>query len=580
MTAHADSFVSDAVDATSWDHLEPLLDDLAGRDIASPAAFERWLRDRSDLDAATNEAEANLYITMTCRTDDKAAQAAYMRFVEEIQPRLKPRAFELDKRQAELTRQFPLDARRYEVLARDTIAAVELFRQENVPIQTEEEKLSTEYQQICGAMTVMYQGEERTLPQMGKYQESTDRTVREETWRLVADRRAKDAERIDGIFDRLVGLRDTMARNAGFATYVEYTFKAKRRFDYTPRECEAYHDSCARVFVPLMRRLSEQRKAALGVDELRPWDMAVDVKGREALRPFEGGVDLVRKSRAVFRRLDGRLAGLFETLGDGSEARGADDGAMLDLDSRRGKAPGGYLSMRDRQRKPFIFMNAAGLHRDVETMVHEAGHAFHAMLCADEPLVHYRHSPIEFAEVASMSMELLTMRHWGGRDAFYPSDADHARAQRRHLESSMAILPWIATIDAFQHWMYRHPTHTREERVRHWISLDERFGPGVSWSGMERLREIAWHRQPHLFTAPMYYIEYGIALLGSLQLWVRALEEGERTAVESYQRALSLGGSRPLPELFEAAGLKFDFSASMMSRLADRVQKELDKLPI
>lgn len=576
----ATPFVSDDVNAASWEQIEPLLDDLSRRPVNSPAELERWLLDRSDLEAACNEEGANRYITMTCRTDDEAARAAYMHFVEEILPRLKPRWFELDRRQVELASRFPLDRRRYEVLNRNTVVGVELFRQENVPIQTEEDRLSTEYQRICGEMMVTYDGREQTLAQMGAYQESVDRSVREETWRLVAERRAKDADRINDIFDRLVSLRDQMARNAGLPTYVEYAFKAKRRFDYAPRDCAAFHEGCERVFVPLVRRLSRERQVALGVEELHPWDMGVDVKGRPPLRPFSGGVDLITKSRASFSRLDENLASMFHTLGDGSEARGADDGAMLDLESRKGKAPGGYLSMRDRVRKPFIFMNAAGLHRDVETMVHEAGHAFHAMYCADEPLVQYRDAPIEFAEVASMSMELLTMRHWGGRDGFYPDDADLARAVRRHLESVILILPWIATIDAFQHWIYRNPAHTRDQRAREWVTLDDRFGPGASWKGLERLLDVAWHRQPHLFTVPMYYIEYGIALLGSLQLWVRALEEGEGEAVEAYRKALRLGGSRPLPDLFTTAGLRFEFGESIMSRLADRVQRELERLPL
>jgi oligoendopeptidase F len=235
--------------------------------------------------------------------------------------------------------------------------------------------------------------------------------------------------------------------------------------------------------------------------------------------------------------------------------------------------------VRDRSRVPFIFMNAAGLHRDVETMVHEAGHAFHSQLASDEPLVHYRHSPIEFAEVASMSMELLTMAHWGGEDGFYPSEEDAARARRQQLEGAVVLLPWVATIDAFQHWIYAHPSHTRAERTDAWISLDERFGRAVSWDGLDEARRRAWHRQGHLFGVPLYYIEYAIAQLGALQLWTRALEEGEGAAIESYKRALAIGGARPLPDLFEAAGLRFDFGPETLARLAERVESELEALP-
>lgn len=574
------TFVPQNLDATKWDQIEPLLDALMARKVETPGQLEAWLVDRGELEAACNEAEANLYITMTCRTDNPASQAAFLSYIETIPPKLKPRLFELDKRQVQLRDRIALDQSRYHVLDRGTKAAVEIFRPENVPIQTELERLSTKYQEIIGAMTVTFEGKEQTLPQMARYQESTDRAVREAAFRAVAERRARDADAIDLIFNDMVVLRDRMARNAGFKDFVGYTFKARQRFDYTPQDCFKFHEACEKVIVPFLRRLDEQRRKSLGVDTLRPWDKGVDVKGRPPLRPFEGGADLVRKTRATLSSLDPRLERMFATLGDGSEARGSEGGANLDLDSRKGKAPGGYQYMRDRIRKPFIFMNAAGLHRDVETMVHEAGHAFHSMLCVDEPLLAYRGSPIEFAEVASMSMELLTMRHWGAPGGFYPSRDDLARATRQHIESSVSTLAWIATIDAFQHWIYSHPVHTRAERTKAWLDLEARLGPAVSWEGLDRLHEVLWHRQPHLFGSPFYYIEYGIAQLGALQLWIKSIEQGEPAAIDSYFKGLSLGASKPLPDLFKASGLTFDFGLDTVARLAARAEQELAKLPV
>ena len=579
MTTTPAAFVPAGLDATRWDSLEPLYAALLDRPVESLRDLERWLVDRSELDAAASEAEANLYITMTCNTEDAGAAQAYTTYIQTVPPMLKPRAFELDKRQTVLAARFPLDTARYAVLSRDVAAEVELFREENVPIQTELELLSQRYQTIVGAMTVRFQDQERTLPQMGVFQESTDRAVREAAWRTVADRRLQDRDAIDALFDEMIALRHRMARNAGFDSFIVYAFRARRRFDYSPRDCEAFHRACEAFVVPFARRRQGARRDALGVDPLRPWDLAVDTRGRPPLRPFSGGVDLVARARAVLHATDPRLEAMFGTLGDGSNTRGAATGASLDLDSRKGKAPGGYQYMRDRSRRPFIFMNAAGLHRDVETMVHEAGHAFHSMLCADEPLLHYRHSPIEFAEVASMSMELLSMAHWGAPEAFYPNPEDLARAQRQHLESSLSLLPWIATIDAFQHWIYLHPTHSREQRLDAWVELDERFGPAVSWDSLEDHRQWVWHRQPHLFAHPLYYIEYGIAQLGALQLWLVSKEQGPAAAIDAYLRALRLGGSKPLPELFAAAGLRFDFGPETIARLVDRVEIELDKLP-
>ncbi len=583
MPAPNTAFVPANLDATRWEAIEPLGRALLSRPVQSVEQLETWLLDRSEFDAACDESEANLYITMTCDTENKSIQDAWTAYIEAIPPKLKPMVFALDKKQHELSQKFALTERahgRYRVLARDIAAEVELFRDENVPIQTALAKLDQKHQQIAGAMTVQYDGREQTLPMMGKYQESTDRSVRESAWRAVADRRLKDRDALGAIYDEMIALRHRMARNAGFDDFIGYTFKAKRRFDYTPADCRAFHKSSEEVVVPFMRRVDARRRSLLGLEgagePLRPWDLAVDPRGRPPLRPFVNGVDLMARSVRAFKNLDPQLASMLSSLGDGSNTRGAADGACLDLDTRKGKAPGGYQSMRDRIRVPFIFMNAAGLHRDVETLVHEAGHSFHSLLAAHEPLKHYRGCPIEFCEVASMSMELLTMPYWG---AFYADESDRNRAVRLQIEKSCGVLPWIATIDAFQLWVYSNPGHDQAQRTQAWLDLDKRFGHDVSWDGLDDFRRSSWQRQLHLFSVPLYYIEYGIAQLGALQLWVRSLEEGEQAAVASYKSALSLGGSRPLPELFKAAGLKFDFGPEMVKRLVDRVERELEKLP-
>ncbi len=573
------TFVPAEIDATEWANLEPLFQALLERPVASAAEFEAWLGDRSELEATCHEAEANLYISMTCDTNDKAAAGAFTKFIEEISPKIKPVAFELDKREAELFAQLDMPRDRYLVLERATKAAVELFREKNVPLQTELEKLTQQYQTVTGAMSVEFDGREQTMPQMGKYQESNDRAQREAAWRICAERRLADKDTIDEIFDKQIALRHEVATNAGFTNYVGYAFKSMLRFDYGPEDCFAFHEAVEKAVVPFNHRRLAERKRDLGLETLRPWDIAVDPKGRDPLTPFEGGEQLMSKAIAAFGKLDPRLASMLGELGDGTECRGSRDGACLDLDSRKGKAPGGYQYMRDRIREPFIFMNAAGLHRDVETMVHEAGHAFHSQLCRQDPLVGYRHSPIEFAEVASMSMELLTMKHWGGPDGYYPDEADRARAARKQLQGSVSLLAWIATIDAYQHWIYTNPTHTRDERIAFWLSLEERFGSGLDWSGLDDEHKWMWQRQPHLWGHPFYYIEYGIAQLGSLGLWLISLEQGEPAAIDAYIKALSLGGSKPLPELFAAAGLNFDFGLDTVSQLVERVEAELEKLP-
>lgn len=561
----ATDFVPKDLDATRWENLQPLYQSLIDRPLKCSGCLERLLLDRSELDAAASEAHANLYISMTCHTDDEQIKKAYLDFVEHVEPRLKIAGFELDKKIAQSPHASGLDQRRYEVLLRNAKVDVELFREENVPLQTEETKLIQQFDEINGAMTVQFRGQERTLPQMARFLEETDRATRQEAWTLIAARRFQDQERLNDIFDEMIRLRHRIARNAGFDNFRDYMHRRKHRFDYTPTDCESFHRGAEQICVPVYRELNRQRAAALKVTPLRPWDLNVDVRNRAPLRPFEGTDQLVTKTSRLFHRMDESLGKMFDSMRSGQS---------LDLDSRKGKAPGGYQYNRDRIRRPFIFMNAAGLQRDLETMVHEAGHAFHALLCAADPLLEYRSSPLEFAEVASMSMELLSFPYLG---EFY-NDADAARACRNRLEDLAKMTPWIATIDAFQHWLYTNPDHSREERTQCWLELNDRFGPDVSWDGLENYLETSWQRQLHVFTVPLYYIEYGIAQLGALQLWLQARRD-EKKALSNYKKGLSLGGSRPLPELFSAAGLKFDFGPAVMKSLMDEVRRELAVLP-
>ncbi|MFZ4722830.1 MAG: M3 family oligoendopeptidase [Phycisphaerales bacterium] len=558
-------FIPPTLDATQWPQLEPLYRKLLDRTLKCPNCLEKLILDRSELDAAAGEAEANLYIAMTCHTDDADIKGRFLKFVEEVDPQLKKFGFELDRKIVESPHAKGLDQRRYGTLLRSLEREVKLFREENVAIQTEITKLDQRYSEINGAMTVQFDGAERTLPQMARHLEETDRARREASWRVVADRRLKDVDAIDGIYDELVKLRAQTATNAGYPNFRDFQHDRLQRFDYTPAHCATFHEAVERTCVPLARRMHERRAKALGLSSLRPWDLKVDVKGRNALRPFENADQMVERTSKVYHRMDGEFAAMFDSM------RG---GGCLDLDSRKGKAPGGYQYQRQLSRKPFIFMNAAGMHRDLTTMVHEAGHAFHSLLSKDDPILAYRGSPMEFAEVASMSQELLTLPYL--EEFFSKADAD--RARRELLEGVISMLPWIAQIDAFQHWVYLNPGHSSAERTKAWLDLDARFGGSLDWSGIEGSRAHMWQRQLHLFGMPFYYIEYGIAQLGSLQLWL-ASKKSEKDALAAYKRALTLGGSKPLPELFAAAGLRFDFGPATVQSLMDAVGAELDRLP-
>ena len=563
--APASTFVPANLDGTKWDNLKPYYTQLVGRTLHDAAALERLLLDRSELDATSEEAAANLYINMTRHTDDPLARERYLEFVETVEPELKKVGFELDRKVAESPFAGQLDQDRYGVLLRSLRRSVEMFREQNIPLETEVTKLDQEYSKINGAMTVQFDGQERTMPQMGRYLEETDRAVRQSSWEAVANRRLQDADAINDLFDKMLALRHSIALNAGYGNFRDYQHARMQRFDYTPADCERFHEGAEKVCVPVLRRLNAERARILKLDPLRPWDLKVDLHGRSPLRPFEGGEDLVNRTSKVFQRMDPELGRMFDSMRTGD---------CLDLDSRKGKAPGGYQYQRQRSRTPFIFMNAAGLHRDVTTMVHEAGHAFHSLLCAHDPLVAYRGSPMEFAEVASMSMELLTFPYL---DSYYNAE-DTNRAKREQLESLSAMLPWIATIDAFQHWMYLNPTHTRKDREQFWLHLNDRFGAAVSWQGYEDTLRTMWQRQLHIFGVPFYYIEYGIAQLGALQMWLQSRRH-PGNALQNYKKGLALGASRPLPELFRASGLKFSFCPDTMGELMNEVSHELEKLP-
>ena len=563
----ATDFVAANIDGADWSQVGPLYESLLERTLKCKGCLEQLLLDRSELDAAVGEARALLYINMTRHTDDEATKASYLQFVEHMDPKVKDISFKLDRRIVQCPFADDLDQERYRVLLRAMEADVNLFREENIDLEVEENKLGQQYDEICGAMTVDFDGEEKTLPQMGPYMQENDRAVRENAWRTVASRRLKEHESFDRIFNEMVKLRNNIADNADLDDYRAWAFCAKHRFDYTPATCEAFHRGVHEHAVPLMHQMNRQRAEAMGVDTLRPWDLDVDPHGRDPLRPFSGEQELIEGASRIFHRMDGSLGELFDSLREGDS---------LDLESRKGKAPGGYQYDRARQRRPFIFMNAAGLMRDVDTMVHEAGHAFHALLSRDEPLAAYRSDllPIEFAEVASMSMELIAHPFL---DEFL-SEEEAVRARRQHLEGVIGSLCWIATIDAFQHWIYTHPHHTVDQRDVYWLELHGLFGPDVDWTGLELERTKMWQRQLHLFQVPFYYIEYGIAQLGALQLWMIYREDPTR-AIDLYRTALSLGGTKPLPELFESAGLVFDFGPVTIARLLSEVEVELNQLP-
>lgn len=549
------------LNAESWESLEPVMRELAATDVDSMCALESWLLAWSSVCDHVDEVGAQLYVSMTCHTDNPEFESRYLQFMEHVIPPYKEWSQKLREKYVASPARAQLPADRYAMVDRHFERQVTLFRQENLQLEVECDKQEQQYQKLFGSLTVEYEGQTRTIYQMAKYQEETDRSVRENTWHLVADCMSQASQQFDDIYDKLIVLRNKIATNAGYTNYRDFAFAAKERFDYTPTDCERYHAAIEKHVVPLMRKLAEERRQKMGVDQLRPWDLAMDAEGRAPLRPFKTADELLEKCRTIFSKVSPDFV---ETI-DVMKTNGT-----FDLDNRMGKAPGGYQHSFELRKLPFIFMNATGLQSDVETLLHEGGHAFHFWASRNEPLSFQRHAPIEFCEVASMSMEFMGGRHL---EEFY-AKADADRARRDHLEHILWVFTWVATIDAFQHWVYTHPAHTHDERAAFWNSLMARFGGGEDWTGLEATRTTRWQRQSHLFTSPFYYIEYGIAQIGALQMWQQDLKDPAK-AVVNYRKALSLAGTKPLPQLFAAADLKFDFSEKIIEPLMGTVSSFL-----
>jgi oligoendopeptidase F len=560
-------YVPSNLDIADVATLETLYRSLLFRPVDSLEQLQRWLADFSELDAIVNEYGSRRYIDKSCHTEDENIKKRYLQFVEEIEPRIKPLVYQLQRKYLQTPNHDHLGPQ-YEMMRLRWQSDVEVFRNENVEIETEITKRLTEFDQLNGQMMVRFRGEDLTMQQMARFQEEPDRMTRREAWEQSVRRRLIDRDAIETIYESLLPLRHQIALNAGLEDFRQFQWKANKRFDYTPADCLKFADAIAETCVPVVHRLDKQRSLDLGLEKLRPWDIAVDLRGRPPLRPFDPNDinTFLDKTREIFKHISPVLMFEFDRL----RAWG-----NLDLQSRKGKQPGGYLMPLEESRQPFIFMNAAGLQRDVETLLHESGHAFHHLAAsAAEDIVFLRSAPMEFCEVASMSMELLGSEHL---DVFY-EPRDLARARRNQIEGVIRFLPWMAIIDSFQHWIYTHPKHAREERRAFWLGLLDRFASKLDWSGWETARESLWQRQTHLFHSPFYYIEYGIAQLGALQLWAQA-RKNSHAAVEKYRNALALGGTKSLPELFAAAGIKFDFSEKTLRPIIAALEEELQRLP-
>ncbi|GBF10690.1 M3 family oligoendopeptidase [Tepidibacillus infernus] len=560
------SFFIEKISFQDPKEVETKLETLLKKEIHSTRDLENWLREESQLFDEIDEILTGHYIEFQGHNDDEEIRQRFEHDQNVITPIIKKYEALLDKRFYDNPYREQLDTEKYSELIKRRVNSIEIFREENIPLEVQEQNLSTEYYKVTGNMTVEWEGEAKTLQQMSIYLKDPDRSIREKAWKLVQARRLEDKDKLDEIMDQLVKIRHQIALNAGFENYRDYMFKKYERFSYTPEDTYQFHEAVQKYVVPLKDEIEKEHQKELGLKDYRPWDLTAVKEGDQPLKPFTTTDELVDGVTRIFRRTDSNFAKMLEDMNDHH---------TLDLDSRKAKSPGGFCAPLSVSNRSFIFMNASGTHDDMTTLVHEGGHSVHNLFKSQLDLRIYKSTPMESAEFASMGMELLSMDKW---DEFYKNDEDLKKAKREQLEGIIKFLPWAMTIDKFQHWIYLNPEHSAEERNDQFkeiaLSLSQHY---EDWSGYEEELRHRWKAQLHIYEVPFYYIEYAIAQLGAVQIWKQYKENPEQ-ALANYKKALSLGSSRPLPEIYEAAGIKFDFSEAMIKELMEFVREELNQL--
>lgn len=548
-----------------WSDFEPYYMQLIQTPLAAANASE-FLTDWTKLSEAVDEAFSRLSVAITVNTADQEAERRYNTFLDTVYPPSEEAEQKLKKKLLESGLQPP----NFAIPLKKMRWQAELFREENIPLMTEEHKFSTKYDKILGSQTVEWEGKEITVAQLRPVMQDPDRTLREKAWRLGLQRQLEDRENIGALWGEFMGLRRRMAANAGYPDYRLFRWKQLLRFDYTPEDCKRFHEAIEKVAVPAAARIYERRRTLLGLGTLRPWDLDVDPLGKPPLKPFKEVSELVTGVYEIFRRLDPNLGIHFRIM--------MDEG-LLDLDNRKNKAPGGYCTEFPAARRPFIFMNAVGLHDDVQTLLHESGHAFHAFERDRLPYYQQRQVGMEFSEVASMGMELLASPYLPVREGGFYSEADAARARVEHLEKSIVFWPYMAVVDAFQHWAYENPEDAVSPSAcdGQWMKIWERFTPWLDWSGLERELMSGWQRKLHIHVVPFYYVEYGMAQLGAVQIWKNSLSD-RASALRAYRNALGLGGTVPLSKLFSTAGAEFAFDGRTLQSAISLMEQTVETL--
>ncbi len=558
-------FLPEAFKIDSWNKVKPYLENLQNRNINTLADLETWLKDRSELETVLQDDASWRYIKMNIDTTDKALEKDFLFFITEIAPKVDASLNELNKKLLASPFVEKLGSE-YNNFIKSVKKEIEIFRKINIPLKTELQADAQKYGIISAKMTVEIEGKQVTLQEATKYLKNTDRQLREEVYHKISKRRLQDKTALNKLFSELIAKRDKVAKNADFDNFRDYMFAELKRFDYTKQDCFEFHDAIANEVVPVVNLFDEERKKALNLTLLKPWDTQVDIAGKSSLKPFKNDDELIAKATQCFYKIRpyfGECLAIMKAMGH------------IDLASKKGKAPGGFNCSLYEVGVPFVYMNAVGSQQDLTTMVHEGGHAIHSFLTHQLPLSFFKEMPSEVAELASMSMELISMDYW---TEFYDNAADLKRAKKEQLHRVLTVLPWVAAIDKFQHCLYENPNHTIAERETYWNEIMQKFSSSVvNWEGNEEDLTNLWQKQLHLFEVPFYYIEYGMSQLGAIAIW-RNYKQNPQQAIDKYMAALKLGYTKSISEIYETAGVSFNFSQAYVKELVDFVKEELSKI--
>ncbi|MGG0198836.1 M3 family oligoendopeptidase [Bacillus anthracis] len=554
------------IDISNVLQLEKTLSTLLNKRISSKLDLENWLKEQSKMIWEIEEQLRSHYIAFQCNTDDEEIKDTFEHDQQFVKPLLKRYQNLLDNKYLESPFRMELDSNLYGLLDAKIKNAQKLFCEDNIELEIKEDKLVTEYFEITGGLSAIWDGEEKTITELQSYLQDSNRDIRKKAKAIISEQFLSVEKELQNILNQLIEIRHQKANNIQLENYRDYMFKKYERFDYSAKDCYELAESIRKYVVPLKDKILLEKKEKLQVDTLRPWDVSAVTPDQKVLKPIANENDLIEKSTHIFNKLDVEFSTLLNRMYKHD---------CLDLTSRKGKAAGGFCEYLPASQLSYIFMNLNYTQDDIITFIHEMGHSIHNELIKPLKLRQYIEIPAETAELASMTMELFSLNYW---DTFYTNKKDLKQAKINYFKDVISYLPVMLIVDQFQHWLYENPTHTSEERNEKYLQLQKHYQSNVIHiDGYENWIATSWLPVLHIFEVPFYYIEYAIAQLGAVQMY-KQYKEDPKQALENYKKALSLGSSQSIKEVYEAAGIRFDFSGETIKELMLFVEKELELL--